>query len=181
MTIVAFSDFQCPYCNKVNKTLDSLVEVYGQDLRIVFRNRPLNFHPQARPAAKAALAAHRQGQFWAMHDKLFDDQMGLKGDIYRKFAEELGLDLERFDADFADDELERMIREDELLAAKFGANGTPAFFINGRFLNGAQPINAFKAIIDEELADAKKLVDGGTPRSEVFAAILADAKTEVEK
>jgi predicted DsbA family dithiol-disulfide isomerase len=116
-----------------------------------------------------------------MHDKLFANQKGLKGDVYREYAEQLGLDLERFDADFASDDLERMIREDELLAAKFGANGTPAFFINGRFLNGAQPIDYFKSVVDEELADAKKLVDSGTPRAEVFAAIMADAKTEVEK
>ncbi len=183
VTIVAFSDFQCPFCQKVNVTLDALREGYGDDLRVVFRNRPLNFHAQARPAAKAALAAHKQGKFWEMHDRLFDQQKKLKGTLYRELAEELGLDLDRFDADFADaeGELDRMIREDELLASKFGANGTPAFFINGRYLSGARPITSFRATIDEEIADAKALISAGTPRDQVFSAIMEKAATEVEK
>ncbi len=181
VTIVAFSDFQCPFCQKVNVTLESVREAYGDDLRIVFRNRPLNFHPQARPAAKAALAAAKQGKFWEMHDALFARQKELKGTIYRELAGELGLDLAQFDADFANAELEQMISEDERLAAAFGANGTPAFFINGRFLSGAQPIASFKATIDEELEDAKAMVAAGTPRDQVFSAVMAKAATEVEK
>jgi len=181
VTLVAFSDFQCPYCSKVNTTLETLTEVYGDDLRVVFRNRPLNFHSQARPAAKAALAAHKQGKFWQMHDALFAKQKQLKGTIFRELAEEIGLDLEQFDVDFVDPGLEQMIAEDEQLAASFGANGTPAFFINGRFLSGARPIDSFKATIDEEIADAKALMAAGTPRDQVFAEVMAKAATEVEK
>ncbi len=181
VTIVAFSDFQCPFCKKVNVTLDAVREVYGDDLRVVFRNRPLNFHPQARPAAKAALAAAKQGKFWEMHDALFDKQQELKGALYAEIAGELGLDVAQFEADFANPELEQMISEDERLAAAFGANGTPAFFINGRFLSGAQPIDAFKSTIDEELEDAKAMVAAGTPRDQVFSAVMAEAATEVAK
>ncbi|MCB9568078.1 MAG: thioredoxin domain-containing protein [Myxococcales bacterium] len=181
VTIVAFSDFQCPFCKKVNATLDGLLAAYPQDVRIVFRQRPLNFHAEARPAARAALAAHRQGKFWEMHDKLFEDPKALRGEIYREYAGQLGLDLDRFDADMADPAIEAMIRDDELLAGRFGANGTPAFFINGRFLSGAQPGDVFKSVIDEELASARAMVESGVPRDQVFARVMDGAETEVAK
>ena len=176
VTIVEFSDFQCPFCRNVNDTLALVKQRYGDDVRVVFRQRPLNFHREARAAAKAALAAHRQGKFWEMHDKLFAEAKTLSPTSYGLFAEVLGLDLARFEADMQDPAIEAMIAEDEAMAGRFGANGTPAFFINGRFLSGAQPVEVFAAVIDEELAAARALVDGGAPRAEVFERTMAGAE-----
>ncbi|MEZ4451179.1 MAG: thioredoxin domain-containing protein [Nannocystaceae bacterium] len=180
VTIVAFSDFQCPYCARVNPTIEALMERYG-DLRVVFRQRPLSFHPMARPAAAAALAAYQQGKFWEMHDLLFAAQKALSPSTIRGHAETLGLDLIAFDAAVADPATEAWIAEDERLAGRMGANGTPAFFLNGRFLNGAQPLEAFAEVIDEELAAAKAMVDAGTPRAEVYEKIMATAADKVGK
>lgn len=181
VTIVAFSDFQCPFCAKVNPTIEALMGRYGGDLRVAFRQRPLSFHPMARPAAAGALAAHRQGKFWEMHDRLFAAQKSLSPASIRGIAEELGLDMQAYDAAIADPAIEAMIAEDEALAGQVGASGTPAFFVNGRFLSGAQPLENFAALIDEELAAAKALVAAGTPRAEVYAKVMADAAAEVKR
>ncbi len=176
VTIVEFSDFECPFCRKVNDTLALVQKRYEGDVRVVFRQRPLNFHREARGAAKAALAAHRQGKFWEMHDKLFAEQKSLSATSYGLWAEVLGLDVAAFEKDLQDPALDAMISEDEMVANRFGAGGTPAFFINGRFLSGAQPIEAFAELIDEELAAARALVDQGVPRAEVLDRTMADAE-----
>ncbi len=181
VTIIEYSDFQCPFCEKVLPTLNRIKETYPGDVRIVFRQRPLGMHPQARPAAQAALAAHRQGKFWEMHDLLFQNRKLLSMAKFEELAQQLGLDMAKFKADFEDPEIAKMIREDEVVATTFGARGTPAFFINGRFLSGAQPFEAFQAVIDEEKAKAQALVDAGTPKSQVLAKLLEGAETSVPK
>jgi protein-disulfide isomerase len=175
ITIVEFSDFQCPFCRQVNDTLAIILNRYGGDVRLVFRQRPLNFHREARGAAKAALAAGRQGKFWEMHDKLFAEQKTLNAGSYKLFAEVLGLDLARFESDMNDPAIEAMIGEDEAIAGRFGANGTPAFFINGRPLSGAMPVDAFVEVIEEELTVARAQVGEGVPRGEVLGRVMADA------
>jgi protein-disulfide isomerase len=152
VTLVEFMDFQCPFCSRVQATLDQIQKAYGDQVRIVFKHMPLGIHANAPGAAAAAEAAHRQGRFWEMHDRLFANQRELSDERYQAYARELGLDLERFDRDRASAEVKGRIDQDEQEAARLGVSGTPAFFINGRFFSGAQPFEAFKAEIDRELA-----------------------------
>jgi protein-disulfide isomerase len=175
VTLVVISDFQCPFCKRVNPTLDKIKETYAQDVRIVFLQHPIPSHEGARDGARASLAAFRQGKFWEMHDKLFSAPSKMDKATIMGYAQELGLDTATFELDMAAADLEQMIRDDEKLAVKLGARGTPAFFVNGRYLSGAMPFETFAALIDEEKAKAQKMVDAGTPRGEVYAKILASA------
>jgi protein-disulfide isomerase len=176
VTLVVMSDFQCPFCKKVNAAIDQVKSTYGNDVRVVFLQRPLPSHKGARDGARAALAAHRQGKFWEMHDKLFSDPADMSKETLMRYAQELGLDTGTFELDMAAADLEQMIKDDEKLASKLGNRGTPAFFVNGRYLSGDQSFENFAALIDEEKAKAQKLVDAGTPRAEVYAKILATAE-----
>jgi protein-disulfide isomerase len=152
VTVVEFMDFQCPFCQRVQPTLDQIRSTYGDQVRIAFKHLPLRIHPNAPGAAAAAEAAHQQGKFWEMYNRIFANQRELGDEQYRKYATELGLDLARFDNDRASAEVKQRIDRDEQEASRLGVSGTPAFFINGRFLSGAQPFEAFKRMIDEELA-----------------------------
>jgi len=176
VTIVAFSDFECPFCSRVNASIDEVKATYGDDVRVVFRQRPLSFHADARPAAKAALAAHRQGKFWEMHDRLFANQKALGKSALMAYAQELGLDTGMFEIDMEAADIEQMIKDDEALAGKVGVNGTPAFFVNGRFLSGAQPFSEFARLVDEGKAAAQKLIDAGTPRAQVYDKLMESAE-----
>lgn len=179
VTIVEFADFHCPYCGKVAETVKKVQSEHPDEVRIIFRQRPLAMHPKAKPAAKAALAAHRQGKFWEMHDILFSQRPGLP-EQFQEAAEELGLDVEKFQADMEDPAIAEMVEQDGALASKFGSRGTPAFFINGRFLGGAQPYSAFDALVTEELEKAKKRVEGGVAPADVYMKIMSEAETEVK-
>jgi len=152
ITVVAFSDFQCPFCNRVNPTLAKLLETYPGKVRIAFKHLPLRIHPDAPGAHAAAEAAGRQGKFWEMYDKIFANQRDLKPETFRTYAKDLGLDVARFDKDVADASVKQRIEADTKEAEKLGVAGTPAFFINGRYLSGAQPYESFQKIVDEELA-----------------------------
>ena len=151
VTIVEFGDFQCPFCSRVNTTLEQVREEYGDDVRIVFKHLPLRIHPQAPKAHAAAEAAHRQGRFWEMHDKIFENQSDLSEERFVAYAEELGLDVERFKQDMASEAVKQRVDADTQEAQELGVTGTPAFFINGKYLSGAQPFAAFKQRIDAEL------------------------------
>jgi protein-disulfide isomerase len=154
VTIVEFSDFQCPYCGRVTPTLEKIQEEYGDKVRVAFKHLPLAFHQKAMPAHKAAVAAGTQGKFWEMHDKIFANQANLSPAAYEGYAAELGLDVEQFKADVASRASQQQIDSDKLEAAKLGVTGTPSFFINGYYLSGAQPYASFKVIIDRQLSDA---------------------------
>jgi protein-disulfide isomerase len=179
VTIVEFADFHCPYCGKVAETVKKVQADNDDDVRIIFRQRPLNMHAKARPAAKAALAAHEQGKFWEMHDVLFEKRPG-RAEQFRELAESLGLDVAQFEADMESEEIAAMIKEDEDIATHYGSRGTPAFFINGRFISGAQPYSAFDALVKEELETAKKRVDEGVARGDVYETLMSEAETEVK-
>ena len=125
-------------------------------MRIVFKHQVLATHPKAPAAHAAAEAAHRQGRFWEMHDRIFANQREMSPEKYEEFAAEIGLDLEQYKRDIASPEVKSRIDADTREAAKVGNRGTPGFFINGRLLRGAKPFESFKAIIDEEIA-AKKV------------------------
>ncbi|HEX5271053.1 MAG TPA: thioredoxin domain-containing protein, partial [Gemmataceae bacterium] len=176
VTIVEFADFQCPFCLRVEETLEKLRHDYPNDVRFVWRDLPLPFHDQAQPAALAARAAAAQGKFWAMHDRLFAAPAGTLGpERFAQDATELGLDLPRFRAALDAKQAKTAIDADGLLAARAGATGTPTFFINGKRLVGAQAYDSFKARIDGELKIAQEMIAKGTPRGKIYAALMKDA------
>ncbi|MFV8755672.1 DsbA family protein [Nannocystaceae bacterium ST9] len=178
VTIVLFSDYQCPYCKKLDETLVGLQRQYGNDLRIVWRQMPLAMHPQARLAAKAVLAAHAQGMFAPMHEWLFANSRDLSAATIEAEAANLGLDLVRFRADLTSDWLERRVQDDEDLGKHVHVTGVPGFFVNGRKFSGAQPDEMITATIDEELALGRELVASGSSPREVWARILAFANPD---
>jgi protein-disulfide isomerase len=151
ITIVEFSDFQCPFCSRVVPTMDQIEEEYGDQVRIVFKHLPLSIHSKAKAAHAAAEAAHRQGKFWEMHDAIFANQREMSPEKYVEYAAEMGLDVEQFKRDVVGDDVKRKVDADTKEASALGVTGTPAFFINGKFLSGARPFDAFKDVIDEEL------------------------------
>jgi protein-disulfide isomerase len=154
--IVEFSDFQCPYCLAANPTVKRVLETYGDRVRFVYRNYPLPNHPQARPAAEAAQCANAQGRFWLYHDRLFANPSKLTEGDLKRTAAELGLDTARFNACFDSHQFKDVIDADVQAGQDAGVSGTPAFFINGRELTGAQPFEQFQRIIDEELQLKKR-------------------------
>jgi protein-disulfide isomerase len=151
IAVVEFSDFQCPFCSRVNPTMAQIEREYPDDVRIVFKHLPLRIHSKAPAAHAAAEAAHRQGKFWEMHDLIFADQRGMSPEKYEEYATQIGLDVERFNKDIASADVKKKVDADAAEAAKLGVTGTPAFFVNGRFVSGAQPFTTFKSMIDEEL------------------------------
>lgn len=177
VTIVEFSDFQCPFCSRVIPTIKQIVDTYGNDVRIAFKNNPLPFHKNAPLAAEAAQEAGAQGKFWQMHDKLFENQRALERADLEKYAQEIGLNMAKFKKALDDHVHKADVEADAKLAASVGARGTPGFFINGRSLRGAQPFPSFKRVIDEELTKAKALIAKGTPRSQVYSKIIANGAT----
>lgn len=180
VTIVEVSDFQCPFCNRVEPTIDGLIKEYGNKLRVVWRNNPLPFHRDAGPAHQLAMEAFEQGgsdKFWAMHKKLFENQRSLSREALEGYAEELGLDMTQVKAALDNDEHGEVIKADQAMAKRLGARGTPAFFINGRFLSGAQPAAAFKRIIDDELKRAGQLLDTGVKKGQVYAELTKKGLT----
>ena len=155
VTVVEFSDFECPYCARVSPTLAKIEETYGDQVRIAFKHMPLSVHRRAPAAHAAAEAAHQQGRFWEMHDRIFADQRGMSPQRYEAYALELGLDVERFRRDVVAASTRRRVDADAAEAARLGITGTPAFFINGRHLSGAKPFETFQRIIEEELRRAR--------------------------
>jgi protein-disulfide isomerase len=177
VTIVEFSDLQCPFCARVHPTLKQLEAKYGPTkLRIVFKHNPLPFHPNARPAAKVADAVLREGgprAFFAFLDLAFAEQPKLGDEALSDWIARVGLDptvvVKRAELQDTADKIDR----DSALASKIGANGTPAFRINGSTLVGAQPIDAFTSIIDAELAATSDLLKKGTPPNALYSARVA--------
>jgi protein-disulfide isomerase len=171
VTIIEFSDFQCPFCSRVNGTLDQLMKDYGNDIQIAFRHLPLPFHNNAMISAMAAEAAHEQGKFWQMHDKMFANQQNLDRPNLEKYAQEIGLDMGKFKAVLDSEKYKARIKRDMDDAEKYGARGTPNFFINGRNLRGAQPIDSFKAAVDEEIKKADEKLKSGVSRANLYAEL----------
>ena len=183
VTIVAFSDFECPFCSRVVPTLTELEKNYGNKIRVVWRNQPLPFHQSALPAAEAAMEAFAQGKsekFWQMHDKLFANQKALTRPDLEKYAGELGLDLPKFKAALDGNKHDAEIKADQEIGNNVGARGTPSFFINGRSLRGAQPTEKFKELIDDELKRVDKLKAKKVPAAAVYATLMAGAKEKAE-
>lgn len=151
VTLVEFSDFQCPFCQRVQPTLTAIMERYPGKVRHVFRQLPLDMHEQARLAAEASLCAADQGKFWELHDWMFANQREISQESLATQAGALGLDVEAFTSCLAEDVHVPHVEQDLAEAARLGISGTPGFLINGRMLSGAQPLPTFLEIVEDEL------------------------------
>lgn len=179
VTIVEFADFQCPFTKRVQPTLDAIIAKYGRDVRIVFKHNPLPFHYWALPAAMLAIEARAEKGdvgFWraakllfATHDMPGDSDLDLVASV-------LKLDPKRVGRALKGEMYRTEVLADQRLALDLNARGTPHFFINGRRLAGAQGVEAFSAIIDEELTRTRAIVASGLPRTAVYAAIMKASK-----
>lgn len=152
VTIVEFSDFECPFCLRIHPTLKQVMEDYDGRVRLVFRQFPLNaLHPHAQKAAEASLCANEQGKFWEMHDAMFDNPRQLSVSDLKLRAAEIGLDLRAFETCLDTGEFAEQVAADVAAGRALGVSGTPALFINGRYLSGAQPFDVIARVIDDEL------------------------------
>jgi protein-disulfide isomerase len=156
VTIVKFEDFQCPYCKTVQTTYQALLKRYDGKVRLVHKDLPLDaIHPQARQAAEAARCAGEQGKFWEYHDALYANSPKAAVEELKAYAKEVGINATSFEQCFTSGKYKGLVQRDLSEAAQLGLTGTPTFFINGREMSGAQPVEAFAAVIDEELNQAK--------------------------
>lgn len=154
VTIIAFSDYECPFCKRAEEVVTQVLAAYGKEIRYVHRDFPLPFHANAHEAAQAARCAGDQGKYWEYHDALFKAS-DLTPESLKKTAGELGLDGAKFDQCLASEAHNDEIEADIAAASDVGVTGTPAFFINGRMISGAQPFEKFKEIIDAEIERSK--------------------------
>ncbi len=173
VTVVIFSDFQCPFCARVLPTLDALAERYGDDIRFVWKNNPLPFHDRARPAAEAAMVVFAKAgpeAFWRFHNALFADRENITEDGLETAAEAVGVPRAVLRHELSTSVYREQVAADERLAATLNAQGTPNFFINGTQLTGAQPVARFETVVDAALARARAI----TPRESAYAVMVAD-------
>lgn len=151
VTLVEFSDFQCPYCSVAVGKLNAVLDAYPGKVKLIFKEFPLDTHSQAALAADAAIAAHQQGKFWQMHDALFAHRKELSRPLIVSLARQVGLDMKRFEADLDSTETKKTVERDIDDGDKAGVEGTPSVFLNGRKYNGSLELPAIKNVIDQEL------------------------------
>ncbi len=151
ITIVEFSDFECPFCSKAEDAVNQVMEKYAGKVKLFFRHYPLSFHPNAPKAAEAAACANDQGKFWEMHKQLFANQKALTVAELKQHAAAVGLDKAKFDECLDSGKNKALVEADTKAGSDVGVSGTPAFFINGKLISGAQPASEFEKIIDAEL------------------------------
>jgi protein-disulfide isomerase len=175
VTIVEFGDYQCPFTKRAEISMERLRKEYGSEVRIVFKQQPLSFHPRAEPAAELALEARAQRgdvAYFLAHDKLFAAQPRLENADLLDIAKDIGLDDGRVSTAILTRKYKPTIDAESALGKGFGATGTPTFFVNGRRLTGAQPYDKFKDLVDEELPKARARVAAGTPRSRLYDELV---------
>ncbi len=170
LTVIVFEDFKCPFCQRVQATLGDLEAKYGKNLRVVFKHYIV--HQNAKGLHLAAAAAAEQGKFWDMHDFLFKDISATDGQNAADYAKNLRLDVKRWQETIDSGRAQAMIDGDMKLGTQFGVRGTPAFFINGRYLAGAQPVDVFEKLCDQELARADGLLKAGTKKDKIYDALI---------
>ena len=179
VTIVQWSDYQCPFCKRVEDTMKQVVDTYKGDVRVVWKDNALPFHPRAIPAAYVGIANYKaKGDkgFWDAHHALFESAPKLEDDDLKAVAEKLGLSWDTIKKDIDAKKYAAKIDANMEQAGDLDARGTPAFFINGRKLSGAQPFESFKKVIDAELEKAKALVAKGTPKAKIYEEIMKEGK-----
>jgi protein-disulfide isomerase len=184
VTVVVFSDFQCPFCSRGEATLEQVKAAYGPEkLRVVWKNEPLDFHANAKPAAEVAqgvFALKGSAAFWAWSDLAFKNQAQLGEESYLAWAQKAGVtDVGKLKAGLAAHTWADKVNQDHALAQRAGVNATPAFFVNGSLLSGAQPFEKFKTVVDQELSKAQAKIASGTPRARVYAVMSAENKKPV--
>lgn len=152
--LVAFSDFQCPYCSKGADIISEVKKKYGSKVTVAFKHFPLSFHPDAKPAAEAAMCVREQNadKFWKYHDILFKNQQALKADDLAKYAKDVGVNEAKFKECFDSHKFAKAIEADQAYGEKIGVRSTPTFFVNGEIISGAVPIEEFSTVIDDALA-----------------------------
>ncbi len=156
ITIVEFSDYQCPFCSRSEPLIDQVLRAYPTQVRLIVKHFPLtSIHPHATGAARAAVAAQKQGKFWEMHELLFTNQKALSPEHLKNYAEQLGLDMEQFEADIRSPEVKSLVEEDMRLAQQTGVRGTPTVFVNGNLLQN-RSLDGFKQVIDTILQERQK-------------------------
>jgi len=175
VTLVVFSDFQCPFCGRAADTIRELKGRYGDLLRVVFKQFPLPFHNQAMPRAQASLAANAQGKFWPMHDKLFARE-GLEDPQLKVWAEQQGIDWDRLVAAVEANEYEARVREDMKDGEALGVRGTPCSFVNGIQVSGAVPIDAMATAVDIGLARAYLALQKGADPADLARILTSPPK-----
>lgn len=184
VTIVVFNDFQCPFCARVQPTLQQIRDKYAPtQVRLVWKDRPLPFHEHARPTHEAAEAVFQLGgarAFWVFHDLAFDNQKSLTRENFEKWARQADVDVVRFKELAGRTRIAESVQADMDLADEIGALGTPSFRINGVTLSGAQPFGRFQEIIDDQLVRARELVEAGTDPTHLYA-ILSSRNFEAPK
>lgn len=153
IVMIEYSDFECSYCGRHNPTVLSLLDAYGDDIALVYRHFPLSFHPEAMPAALASECAADQGKFWEFADAMYENQDLLGDDYYYQLAEENGLDMDTFTTCYENAEHTDDVNEDIQTGSDAGVSGTPATFVNGVLVSGAQPQSVFEGLIDQLLAE----------------------------
>ncbi len=152
VTIVEFSDFQCPFCERAEPTVKQIIQKYGDKVRLVYIDFPLPMHSHALDAAKAGQCAEQQGKFWPYHDQLFANQSKLAPADLKATAQKVGLDTAKFDACFDQAKTEATVQHELAQGKALGIDGTPTFYVDGRQLVGAQPFDSFSQVIDDDLA-----------------------------
>jgi protein-disulfide isomerase len=156
VTLVEFSDFECPYCSAAVKQVDTIMAAYPKDIKLIYKQFPLSMHPHAQMAAEASLAAREQGKFWEMYDVLFKNYRRLSSDNIMSWAKEIGLDTEKFKADLESGKYKAVVKKDLADGEAAGVYGTPAFYINGKQYNGEVTLAALKPILTAELKGENK-------------------------
>ncbi len=168
VTIVEFADFECPFCSRGHSTIERLRERYGDRLRVVHKHSPLPFHSHALMAARASMAAAAQGKFWQYHDELYRTQADFNEETLIAIAKRLRIDMKKFRDGMESSKFDKAIDADVSLAASLGVTGTPAYFVNGRPVEGALPELHFRLLIEEELERAAAATASGTPPDQLY-------------
>jgi protein-disulfide isomerase len=180
VTIVELSDFECPYCDKAAKTMKQIADAYPKAVRVVFMNNPLPFHKKADLAAEAAHEVFLQKGsevFFRYHDKLFENRTSLERENLEAWAKELGVDPAKLKQALDARTHQKVVQAQEGMARSLGVSGAPAFYINGKFVNGAQEFAIFKQKVDEALEQAQKLIGSGVTVEQVYDRIIKAGKT----
>lgn len=195
VTIVAFSEFQCPACESGDRTMSDLAKRFPNDVRVIYRNFPLEFHPDAPLSAEAALAAQEQGKYIEFHEKLFASQYardpqtgqpvinpetrrplsGLTRPYLEQYAQELGLDMVKFKAALDERKFQERVARDQEAGSVIGVSATPTYFVNGKMLRGAPPVGAMDAFILDEIKEVDQILASGVKREELYSHLMKDA------
>ena len=152
VTLIEYSDYECPYCARAEATIKDVLDEYGSKIYFVYKDFPLPFHNNAQKAAEASRCALEQNKYWEYHDALFKNQQSLDTNSLKTYAKSLGLDEAKFSECLDSNKYTEKVKQDMEEGQSKGVTGTPTFFVNGNMLVGAQPFDAFKEIIDKELA-----------------------------